>query len=61
MRAFFMKQIAHILSYPMTVIFYLLFGLVLVVFHIIQWICNTLIGYKAHKRSVDFLNFFMNF
>ena len=59
MRAFFMKQIAHILSYPMTVIFYLLFGLVLVVFHIIQWICNILIGYKAHKRSVDFLNFFI--
>jgi len=59
MQAFFMKQIAHILSYPMTVIFYLLFGLVLVVFHIIQWICNTLIGYKAHKRSVDFLNFFI--
>ncbi|MFT5248813.1 MAG: 1-acyl-sn-glycerol-3-phosphate acyltransferase [bacterium] len=59
MRAIFMKQIAHILSYPMTVIFYLLFGLVLVVFHPIQWICNTLIGYKAHKKSVDFLNFFV--
>tara|TARA_B100000809_G_scaffold266599_1_gene330154 strand:- start:11514 stop:12275 length:762 start_codon:yes stop_codon:yes gene_type:complete len=59
MRAIFMKQIAHVLSYPMTVIFYLLFGLVLVVFHAIQWICNTLIGYKAHKKSVDFLNFFV--
>tara|TARA_R110000787_G_scaffold28923_4_gene78751 strand:- start:31349 stop:32110 length:762 start_codon:yes stop_codon:yes gene_type:complete len=59
MRAIFMKQIAHILSYPMTVIFYLLFGLVLVVFHAIQWVCNTLIGYKAHKKSVDFLNFFI--
>ena len=54
-----MKQIAHILSYPMTVIFYLLFGLVLVVFRVIQWVCNTLIGYKAHKKSVDFLNFFI--
>ncbi len=54
-----MKQIAHILSYPLTVIFYLLFGLVLVVFHVIQWICNTLIGYKAHKKSVDFLNIFI--
>ena len=54
-----MKQIAHILSYPITVIFYLLFGLVLVVFHAIQWVCNTLIGYKAHKKSVDFLNFFI--
>ena len=54
-----MKQITHILSYPLTVIFYLLFGLVLVFFHVIQWICNTLIGYKAHKKSVDFLNFFI--
>jgi len=41
----------------MTVIFYLLFGLVLVVFHAIQWLCNTLFGYKAHKVSVDYLNF----
>jgi len=54
-----MKQIAHILSYPMTVIFYLLFGLVLVVFHLIQLVCYTLISYKAHKKSVDFLNFFI--
>ncbi|MBT3588431.1 MAG: 1-acyl-sn-glycerol-3-phosphate acyltransferase [Flavobacteriaceae bacterium] len=50
---------AHILSYPMTVIFYLLFGLVLVVFHLIQLVCYTLISYKAHKKSVDFLNFFI--
>ena len=54
-----MKQIAHILSYPITVIFYLLFGLVLVVFHLIQLVCYTLISYKAHKKSVDFLNFFI--
>lgn len=52
-----MKQIAHILSYPMTVIFYLLFGLILVVFHGIQWVCNNLFGYRAHKKSVDYLNF----
>ena len=43
----------------MTVVFYLLFGLVLVVFHPIQWVCNTIFGYKAHKKSVDFLNFFI--
>ena len=43
----------------MTVIFYLLFGLVLVVFHVIQWVCHTLFGYKAHKKSVDYLNFYI--
>jgi len=51
-----MKQIAYILSYPMTVIFYLLFGLVLVVFHPIQWICVNFFGFGAHEKSVSFLN-----
>ncbi len=52
-----MKQIAHILSYPMTVIFYLLFSLVLLIMHPIQWICFNVFGYQAHKKSVDYLNF----
>lgn len=46
-----------ILSYPVSVVYYLFFGLTLVVFHPIQWICITLFGYKAHKKSVDYLNF----
>ena len=54
-----MKQIAYILSYPMTVIFYLFFGLDLVIFHPIQWICLHVFGYQAHKKSVDYLNFFI--
>lgn len=41
----------------MTVLFYLLFGLVLVVFHPIQWICFNVFGYQPHKKSVDYLNF----
>jgi 1-acyl-sn-glycerol-3-phosphate acyltransferase len=31
----------------------------LVIFHPIQWICFNLFGYKAHKLSVDALNFFL--
>ncbi|WP_289663901.1 lysophospholipid acyltransferase family protein [Flavobacterium panacagri] len=46
-----------IISYPISVIYYLLFGLCLVVFHPIQWICLNLFGYQAHKKSVDYLNF----
>lgn len=46
-----------ILSYPVSVIYYLCFGLVLVIFHPIQWICFNVFGYKAHKKSVDYLNF----
>ena len=40
-------------------IHYLFFGLVLCVFHPIQWICFNWFGYQAHKRSVDVLNFFL--
>lgn len=48
-----------ILSYPLSAIFYLLFGILIVVFHPIQWICLNVFGYQAHKKSVDFLNFFL--
>jgi 1-acyl-sn-glycerol-3-phosphate acyltransferase len=30
----------------------------LVVFHPIQWVCFNVFGYQAHKKSVDYLNFF---
>lgn len=46
-----------IISYPLSVIYYLLFGITLVFFHVVQWICFNLFGYKAHKKSVDVLSF----
>jgi 1-acyl-sn-glycerol-3-phosphate acyltransferase len=46
-----------IISYPISVIYYLLFGLTLVVFQPIQWFCFTVFGYQAHKKSVDYMNF----
>jgi 1-acyl-sn-glycerol-3-phosphate acyltransferase len=48
-----------IISYPISVIYYLCFGLCLVIFHPIQWICFNVFGYQAHKKSVDYLNFFL--
>ena len=48
-----------ILAYPLTVIYLLCFGLTLVVFHPIQWFCFNVLGYKAHKTSVDWLQFFI--
>lgn len=48
-----------ILAYPLTVIYFTFFGITLVVFHPIQWICFNLFGYKAHKLSVDWLQFFL--
>ncbi|REG89228.1 lysophospholipid acyltransferase family protein [Winogradskyella sediminis] len=48
-----------LLAYPLSVVFYLCFGLTLVVFHIIQWISFNAFGYKALKISVDWLQFFI--
>ncbi|WP_036381346.1 1-acyl-sn-glycerol-3-phosphate acyltransferase [Muricauda sp. MAR_2010_75] len=48
-----------LLSYPLTVLFFICFGLVLVIFHPIQWFCLKVFGYDAHKRSVSILNWFI--
>lgn len=48
-----------LLAYPLTVLYFLCFGLTLVVFHPIQWVCHRAFGYKAHKTSVDILQFFL--
>ncbi|MDH6356520.1 lysophospholipid acyltransferase family protein [Parabacteroides sp. PF5-9] len=48
-----------IISIPLSLVFYLLFFLTLLIFHPIQWVCLNLFGYHAHKRSVDILNFFL--
>ncbi|MFD1094432.1 lysophospholipid acyltransferase family protein [Salegentibacter chungangensis] len=48
-----------LLSYPLSVLFYIIFFLVLLIFHPIQWICLKLGGYEAHKKSVDIFNLFL--
>ncbi len=49
----------QLISYPISVIYYLCFGLTLVIFHPIQWVCFNFFGYQAHKLSVDYLNLFL--
>jgi 1-acyl-sn-glycerol-3-phosphate acyltransferase len=51
-----MKQLTNFFSYPLSVLFYLLFGILLLLFHPVQWFALNLLGYQAHKRSVDLLN-----
>jgi len=48
-----------ILGYICTPFFYLAFGLILAIFHLVQVICWNLWGYKAHKISVDIFNFML--
>ena len=48
-----------LLAYPLTIIYFLFFGLTLVIFHPIQWFCLNVFGYEAHKISVDYLQLFL--
>lgn len=48
-----------IISYPFSLLVYLLFFFFICLFHPIQWVCLNLLGYQAHKKSVDILNFFL--
>ncbi|WP_373071583.1 lysophospholipid acyltransferase family protein [Zeaxanthinibacter enoshimensis] len=45
-----------ILAYPLTVVYFIFFGLLLLIFHPIQWICLNVFGYEAHKKSVSIMN-----
>ena len=48
-----------LLGFIFTPIHYIFWGILLLVFHPIQWLSLKLGGYSAHKRSVDVLNFFL--
>lgn len=52
-------MIRKLIAYPLSCIYYLLFGTTLVIFHLVQWLCFNLFGYSAHKKSVDILCFFL--
>jgi 1-acyl-sn-glycerol-3-phosphate acyltransferase len=44
-----------LLAYLLTILYLICFGLILLIFHPIQWLCLNLFGYQAHKISVDAL------
>lgn len=48
-----------IISFFLTVVFYFMFGSLLIVFHPIQLLSLKFLGYHSHKNSVDFLNFLL--
>lgn len=50
-----MKIVKKILSYPLSVLFYIFFGLTLVVFHPLQWIALK-IGKSTHRGMVNLMN-----
>ncbi|EDM45452.1 1-acyl-sn-glycerol-3-phosphate acyltransferase [unidentified eubacterium SCB49] len=54
-----MKQLLKIISYPLSIIFYLCFGLSIVIFHGLQWIGFNFFGYTGHKSMVEGLQWFL--
>ncbi len=54
-----LQHMRKLIAYPLTCIYFLFFGFFLLVFHPIQWLCFNVFGYQAHKKSVDYLNFFL--
>jgi len=45
-----------LLAYPLTLLYLIAFGLTLLVFHPVQWVCYNFFGYEAHRKSVAVLN-----
>ena len=48
-----------LLSYSISVLYFVCFGFLLSFFHVIQWIGFYFIGKKVQKAAVDILNFFL--
>ena len=48
-----------IISYPLSILYYCIFLLWLIIFHPIQWFCLNLFGYNAHRISVAYMNWFL--
>ncbi|MAP81719.1 MAG: 1-acyl-sn-glycerol-3-phosphate acyltransferase [Aequorivita sp.] len=54
-----MKTLLKIIRYPLSVLFYLFFGLTILIFHPLQWLAFNGFGYTAHKKTVDVFNWFL--
>ena len=48
-----------LLAYPLSLVYAFFFLLTLLIFHPIQWITHNFIGYKAHKKTVVYLQFWL--
>lgn len=45
-----------LIAYPLSIIYYIFFGLILLIFHPIQWLSLNIGGYSAHRKVVNFMN-----
>jgi 1-acyl-sn-glycerol-3-phosphate acyltransferase len=56
---FYFYTMRKLLSYPLTILFFISFGLSLLIFHPILWVSFNVFGYKPLKGSVSILNWFL--
>ncbi len=54
-----MEAVKRILSYPLSIIFYVSFGLTLLVFQPLQWLGKNLGGRSGHRGVVNIMNLFL--
>lgn len=54
-----MKYLLKIISFPFSVIQIFFFGLTLLIFDVFQRINFNLFGYTAHKKTVDYMSYFL--
>lgn len=54
-----MALLVKIITFPLSILYWFVFFLILIVFHGVQWVTYNLFGYQAHKKSVDIMNFFI--
>lgn len=52
-----MTLIKKVISYPVSIIYYLLFGLTLLLFHPFQWLFLKIGGYRGHQFMVNLMNY----
>lgn len=51
-----MKFLKKIIAYPLSILYYFYFFLILGIFHPLQWLAHNIGGYSWHKKIVDMLN-----
>ncbi len=56
---FYFYTMQKIIAYPLNILYFICFGLTLVIFHPIQWFSFNVFGYTALKKTVDLLQFFL--
>jgi len=54
-----MKLFVKIITFPLSVLYWIVFFSILLIFHGFQWIAFNVFGYQAHKKVVDVMNLFL--